>query len=220
MDLIRIFLVDDHPIVREGLKVLISSAPDLAVAGEADSVAGAIGWLQRHAADVVLLDLGLGARDALEDLPQLANAAGRARILVLTGSQDPDRHRAAVIGGARGLVLKDRPSEALLKAIRKVHAGELWFERATLESALQRTLSTLRREDSERAKVESLTAREREIIVRVSEGLKSEAIARQLAISEKTVRNHLSAIFEKLGVTDRLELLLYAYRQKLVKPPQ
>jgi two-component system nitrate/nitrite response regulator NarL len=220
MDTIRVFLVDDHPIVREGLKVLISNAPDLAVAGEADSAAGAIGWFETHTADVVLLDLALGAEDALEALPHLANAARGARILVVTGSGDPDRHRAALVAGARGLVLKDKPSDLLLKAIRKVHAGELWFDRGTLESALQRALSTQRRDESERAKVESLTAREREIILRVGDGLKNEAIARQLGISEKTVRNHLSAIFDKLGVTDRLELLLYAYRQKLIKPPQ
>jgi DNA-binding NarL/FixJ family response regulator len=220
MDIIRVFVVDDHPIVREGLKVLISNAPDLAVAGEADSAAGAIGWFEAHAADVVLLDLMLGDEDALEALPHLAKAARGARILVVTGSRDSDRHRAALIAGARGLVLKDKPSDLLLKAIRKVHAGELWFDRGTLESALQRALLTRRRDESERAKVESLTPREREILMRVGDGLKNEAIARQLGISEKTVRNHLSAIFDKLGVTDRLELLLYAYRQKLLKPPQ
>ena len=220
MDSIRVFVVDDHPIVREGLKMLISNAPDLALAGEADSAAGALAWLETHAAHVVLLDLALGTEDALEALPRLATAARGARILVVTGSRDTERHRAALIAGARGLVLKDKPSEVLLKAIRKVHAGELWFDRGTLESALERALTTQRRDESERAKVESLTPREREILLRVGEGLKNEAIARQLGISEKTVRNHLSAIFDKLGVRDRLELLLYAYRHKLIKPPQ
>ncbi|HZA51192.1 MAG TPA: response regulator transcription factor [Myxococcaceae bacterium] len=220
MDVIRVFLVDDHPVVREGLKVLLTSAPGLAVAGEADSTAAAIAWLQTNTTDVALVDLALGAEDAIEALPHLTNTARGAKILVLTGTRDPDRHRAALVAGARGLVLKDKPPEFLLKAIRKVHAGELWFDRVTMESALQRALSSQRRDDAERAKVESLTAREREIIVRVGEGLKSEAIAQKLGISEKTVRNHLSQIFDKLGVTDRLELLLYAYRQKLVKPPQ
>ena len=220
MDVIRVFLVDDHPVVREGLKVLLTSAPGLAVAGEADSTAAAIAWLQTNTTDVALVDLALGAEDAIEALPHLTNTARGAKILVLTGTRDPDRHRAALVAGARGLVLKDKPPEFLLKAIRKVHAGELWFDRVTMESALQRALSSQRRDDAERVKVESLTAREREIILRVGEGLKSEAIAQKLGISEKTVRNHLSQIFDKLGVTDRLELLLYAYRQKLVKPPQ
>src|ERR671919_1635324 len=220
MDVIRVFLVDDHPVVREGLKVLLSSAPDLAFAGEADSTAAAIAWLQMNTADVALVDLSLGAEDAVEALPHLSNAARGTKILVLTGTRDTDRHRAALVAGARGLVLKDKSPEFLLKAVRKVHAGELWFDRGTMESALQRALSSQRRDDAERAKVESLTAREREIILRVGEGLKSEAIAQRLGISEKTVRNHLSQIFDKLGVTDRLELLLYAYRQKLVKPPQ
>jgi DNA-binding NarL/FixJ family response regulator len=220
MDPIRVFLVDDHPVVREGLKVLLSNAPDLAVAGEADSGAAAISWFQSHSADMVLLDLALGSVDALEILPHLASAARAAKILVLTGDQDAERHREALVAGARGLVLKDKPPDVLLKAIRKVHAGELWFDRATMDSALQRALSRRRHDDAERAKIESLTAREREIILRVGQGMKSDAIARQLAISEKTVRNHLSQIFDKLGVSDRLELLLYAYRQKLVKPPQ
>jgi RNA polymerase sigma factor (sigma-70 family) len=214
-----VFLVDDHPVVREGLKVLLSNAPDLAVAGEADSGSAAISWFQAHSADLVLLDLALGSVDALEILPHVASAARGAKILVLTGDRDMDRHRAALLAGARGLVLKDKPPDVLLKAIRKVHAGELWFDRSTLDSALQRALSSQRRDDAERVKIESLTAREREIILRVGEGMKSDVIARQLGISEKTVRNHLSQIFDKLEVTDRLELLLYAYRQKLVKPP-
>jgi DNA-binding NarL/FixJ family response regulator len=220
MDRIRVFLVDDHPVVREGLKVLLANAPDLAVAGEADSGPAALSWFQTHSADVVLLDLVLGAVDALEVLPHLASAARGAKILVLTGDRDVERHRATLLAGARGLVLKDKPPDLLLKAIRKVQAGELWFDRATMDSALQRALSSQRRDDAERAKIESLTAREKEIIARVGEGMKSDAIARQLAISEKTVRNHLSQIFDKLGVSDRLELLLYAYRQKLIKPPQ
>src|ERR671918_2924884 len=158
MDVIRIFLVDDHPVVREGLKVLLSSAPDLAVAGEADSTAAAIAWLQTNTTDVALVDLALGAEDAIEALPHLTKTARGAKILVLTGSRDPDRHRAALVAGARGLVLKDKPPEFLLKAIRMVHAGELWFDRVTLESALQRALSSQRRDDAERAKVDSLTA--------------------------------------------------------------
>ena len=180
MDFIRVFLVDDHPVVREGLKVLLSSAPDLAFAGEADSTAAAIAWFQMNTADVALVDLSLGAEDAVEALPHLSNAARGTKILVLTGTRDTDRHRAALVAGARGLVLKDKSPEFLLKAVRKVHAGELWFDRGTMESALQRALSSQRRDDAERAKVESLTAREREIILRVGEGLKGEAIAQKL----------------------------------------
>jgi DNA-binding NarL/FixJ family response regulator len=117
------------------------------------------------------------------------------------------------------VVLKDKPPELLLKAIRRVHAGELWFDRATMEVAVQRAVSLERARAPEREKITALTAREKQIISLIGEGLRNSEIAARLGIGEKTVRNHLTIIFDKLGVSDRLELAVYAYRQGLAQVP-
>jgi DNA-binding NarL/FixJ family response regulator len=216
---IRVFLVDDHPVVREGLRMLLATADDLKVVGGASSVQEALAALALSPADVVVLDLDLGGRDGLELLPGLAAKAPETRVLVLTGIRDRERHRAVLSSGAHGVVLKDKPPELLLKAIRRVHAGELWFDRATMEVAVQRAVSLERARAPEREKITALTAREKQIISLIGEGLRNSEIAARLGIGEKTVRNHLTIIFDKLGVSDRLELAVYAYRQGLAQVP-
>jgi DNA-binding NarL/FixJ family response regulator len=219
MTALRVFLVDDHPVVREGLRMLLSTSNDLQVVGGASSVQEALSALALAPVDVVLLDLDLGGEDGLELLPGLAAMAPEARVLVLTGIRDRERHRAVLSAGAHGVVLKDKPPEMLLKAIRKVHAGELWFDRATMEGAVQKAISQERLRAPERQKISSLTLREKEIVALIGEGLRNTDIALRLGIGEKTVRNHLTIIFDKLGVSDRLELAVYAYRQGLVQRP-
>ncbi|HYX91763.1 MAG TPA: response regulator transcription factor [Myxococcaceae bacterium] len=216
---IRVFLVDDHPVVREGLRMLLATSDDLKVVGGASSVQEALAALALSPADVVVLDLDLGGRDGLELLPALAAKAPETRVLVLTGIRDRERHRAVLSSGAHGVVLKDKPPELLLKAIRRVHAGELWFDRATMEVAVQRAVSLERARAPEREKITALTAREKQIISLIGEGLRNGEIAARLGIGEKTVRNHLTIIFDKLGVSDRLELAVYAYRQGLAQVP-
>ena len=216
---IRVFLVDDHPVVREGLRMLLATSDDLKVVGGASSVQEALAALALSPADVVVLDLDLGGRDGLELLPALAAKAPETRVLVLTGIRDRERHRAVLSSGAHGVVLKDKPPELLLKAIRRVHAGELWFDRATMEVAVQRAVSLERARAPEREKITALTAREKQIISLIGEGLRNSEIAARLGIGEKTVRNHLTIIFDKLGVSDRLELAVYAYRQGLAQVP-
>ena len=219
MTSVRVFLVDDHPVVREGLKMLLSMSTDLQVVGGASSVQEALSALALAPADVVLLDLDLGGQDGLELIPGLATTAPEARVLVLTGIRDRERHRAVLSAGAHGVVLKDKPPELLMKAIRKVFEGELWFDRATMEVAVQKAVSLERARAPERQKISSLTHREKEIVALIGEGLRNTDIALRLGIGEKTVRNHLTIIFDKLGVSDRLELAVYAYRQGLVQTP-
>jgi two-component system, NarL family, nitrate/nitrite response regulator NarL len=216
---IRVFLVDDHPVVREGLKMLLATSDDLKVVGGAASVPEAVAALALAPADVVVLDLDLGGKDGLELLPTLSAKAPDTRVLVLTGIRDRERHRAVLSSGAHGVVLKDKPPELLLKAIRRVHAGELWFDRATMEVAVQRAVSIERARAPERDKITALTVREKQIVSLIGEGLKNSEIAARLGIGEKTVRNHLTIIFDKLGVSDRLELAVYAYRQGLAQVP-
>ena len=216
---IRVFLVDDHPVVREGLKMLLGTSDDLKVVGGASTVQEALSALALAPADVVVLDLDLAGKDGLELLPGLSARAPDTRVLVLTGIRDRERHRAVLSAGAQGVVLKDKPSELLLKAIRRVHAGELWFDRATMEVALQRAVSLERARAPEREKITALTAREKQIVSLIGEGLKNGEIGARLGIGEKTVRNHLTIIFDKLDVSDRLELAVYAYRQGLAQLP-
>jgi DNA-binding NarL/FixJ family response regulator len=212
---IQVFIVDDHPVVREGLRMLVGSARDLAIAGEAASAREAASRLGETGADVVLLDVVLGREDGLEELPRLRAAAPRARFLVITGVRGGNREAEALRAGAQGIVSKEASGELILKAIRKVHAGELWFEAAVLAAALHAALEESRRADPNRARIASLTAREREVVALVGQGLRNEEISRRLSIAEKTIRNHVSDACAKLGLPGRLELLVFANRYGL-----
>ncbi len=206
----RLFVIDDHPVLREGIKMLAESAGDVHVVGASASASGAIDSLARLEPDVVLLDLDLGEEDGLAWLPRLAQAAPRAAILILTALRDRARDEEALRAGARGLLLKDAPPDVLLKAIRSVAAGALWFDPRSLAAQRAEPPSV-----PEPAGILDLTARERDVVALVAEGMRNEEVGRRLGISEKTVRNHLTAAFQKLGVSGRLELVLLAARHGL-----
>ncbi|MBA3716285.1 MAG: response regulator transcription factor [Pyrinomonadaceae bacterium] len=215
---IRVMIVDDHPIVSAGLRMLLESDPALSVVGEAGNSAAALALAVETQPDVILLDLDLGGESGLDILPQLLSVTEKARVIILTGLRAPETHHRALQLGAMGLVFKEKTSEILIKAIRRVHAGEVWFDRSMMGTALSK-MSRAREAyelDPEVARIESLTDRECEVIMLVGEGLKNKQIAGRLYISETTVRHHLTSIFDKLQVTDRLELLIYAYRHRLV----
>ena len=219
---IRVLIVDDHVIVRAGLRMLLESQPDLLVVGEAGTCADALTLTTREQPDIILLDLDLSGEMALASIPALLAAAPQARILILTGVRDLELHRQAVRLGALGLVLKDKATEVLLQAIAKVQAGEVWLEGTMIASVLGEITRARRAPvvDREGAKIATLTDREREVITLVGEGLRNKQIADRLAISETTVRHHLTAIFAKLEVTDRLELVIHAYRHGLATLPR
>ena len=218
---IRVLIVDDHGIVRAGLRMLLESQPGLTVVGEAATCAEALALATGEQPDVIVLDLDLGMENAIESIPTLLSAVPEARILVLTGVRDPEAHREAVRRGAMGLVLKEHAAETLLEAIAKVRAGEVWLE----PSMVARVLGELTRPQAsqptspEATKIATLTEREREVITLVGEGLRNQHIAERLYLSQATVRHHLTAIFAKLDVSDRFELAIYAYQHGLAKPP-
>jgi DNA-binding NarL/FixJ family response regulator len=203
------FLVEDHPVVREGLRMLLDAAGDLHVLGVAASASAALAPLRAAPPDVVLLDLDLGEEDGLEWLPRILEAAPRAHVLILTAMRGPGRDEAALLAGARGFVHKEAPADELLRAIRTVAAGGLWFDPGVL--------GALRAPGPRADPLAALTAREREVVRLVGEGLRNEEVARRLGISEKTVRNHLTAVFDKVGVSGRLELVVFAYRHGLAR---
>ncbi len=215
---IRLIIIDDHVVVRAGLRMLLENCPGFEVVGEAGMLPQALEVAKSCDCDVILLDLDLSGNDGCELIAPLLKLQPRAHILILTGLRDPNLARRVTTLGARGIVLKEHASEALLKAIECVHRGELWMDRSLMASLI----SDLRRPpeplDRETVKIESLTPRERDVIALIGEGLKNKEIAKRLFLSETTVRHHLTSIFAKLEVDDRLELVIYAYRHGLIKP--
>ena len=218
---VRVLLVDDHGIMRAGLRMLLESHPGFLVVGEASTCADALALATETQPDVIVLDLDLGGENAVESIPTLLRTAPDTRILVLTGVRDPEVHRHAIRQGALGLVVKEKAMETLLQAIMKVRAGEVWLE----PTMIARVLGDLTRPpaspqaSAEATKIARLTEREREVITLVGEGLRNKHIAARLYISEATVRHHLTAIFAKLGLLDRFELAIYAYQHGLATPP-
>jgi DNA-binding NarL/FixJ family response regulator len=219
-ELIRVMLVDDHAVLRSGLRLLIESHPGMRVIGEAGSRTDALAVAEREQPDIILLDLNLPGTDGYELLPDLLHAVRGARVLILTGETDLEAHVRALRLGAIGVVLKEKAPEVLIKAIRGVYAGETWLDPAAVAKLLGQSSPSGEAPpfDSEAAKIATLTGREREVIALIGEGLKNKQIANQLFISEGTVRNYLTAIFSKLEVTDRFDLMMFAYKHKLAKP--
>lgn len=222
MQPIRVLLIDDHALVLAGLRMLIQSWAGFKVVGDATNRADALALTTREQPNIILLDLDLGQDNGLELIPDLLSAAKEARIIVLTGVRDLEAHRRAISLGAMGVVPKEKAAEVLIKSFEKVHSGEVWLDRSMMASVLaemSRSKET-KKISPEAAQIATLTSREREIITLLGEGLKNKQIAERLFISETTVRHHFTSIFDKLNVSDRFELLIYSYRQRLANPPQ
>jgi DNA-binding NarL/FixJ family response regulator len=206
---IRVLIVDDHALFREGLRLLLEKEPDIRVVGEAADGAQAVEQTEAHKPDVVLLDVLMPEVSGLDVLPRIRDKSPDTKVLIVTGFLEPNFIAAALSGGVRGYVLKTVPPATLVKAIRAVQAGEIWAERRILTMFLDRLLEKVndRRRLAPEAQ-EPLTAREREIAEWVIQGMRNREIAARLQISEKTVKTHLSNIFRKLNVNRRVELLL------------
>ena len=218
---IRIMIVDDHAVIRTGLRMLIEQDQTMNVVAMAGTRAEALLLATQEQPDIILLDLMLGDEDGLEFLPTLCEMSPRSRVLVLTGVQTTESHRSAIRRGAMGIVLKQQAAELLLKAIQKVHAGEVWIDRSMMGSVLEDVRTERNQAPSvEETKIARLTPREREVVALVSEGLKNKLIGERLYISETTVTHHLRSVLSKLEVSDRLELIIYAFRHGLAKMPK
>jgi len=218
---IRILIVDDQLIVREGLRMLIENHPGTKVVAMATTRSEALEIIAHEPCDLIILDLEFGGYSALSFIPQLREAAKTARVLVLTGSRDSETHEKAAQLGAMGVVLKEDAEDRLIKAIEKVYSGEAWLDRITLGNLLWKMSNQDKDSVDPRAKqISTLTDRERQVIALIAEGLKNRQIAERLFISPTTVTHHLSSIYSKLGVSDRLELVIYAFANKLAKMPE
>jgi DNA-binding NarL/FixJ family response regulator len=218
---IRILLVDDHIVVRAGLKLIIQSQPGMTIAGEAGNSDEAVALAASVQPDIILLDLDLGGESGTNLISRLIAAASEARIIALTGVRDREIHRQAVLLGAMGVVPKERAADALVSAIERVHAGEAWLDPSLVAGVLSEvSRARAPKIDPDSERIASLTNREREVINLIGEGIKNKEIADRLFISVTTVRHHLTSIFDKLEVADRVELLIYAFRHGLASPPR
>jgi len=220
---IRVLLVDDHELFVTGLSSLIQREPELTVVGQATNRTEALAAAALHP-DIILLDLDLGSENSLDFLPELLAIGDGARVIVVTGVPDPELHLRAVRLGAMGVVLKVESAQFLIKAIRKVYCGEVWLNNSIVSSVMMELLhpKAPKKKEPEAEKIASLTEREREVISLVAEGRRNKQIGERLFISEKTVRHYLTSIFDKLGVTDRLALMIYSYKHglaKIIPPP-
>jgi len=214
---IRVLLVESHQTMRAGLRLLIEREPGIEVVGEADTLRAALQIASREQPSIILVGLMVGADHDLDDLPLLLLASKDARALALTGTPDVNVDRRAVRAGAMGLIAKQSPPDVFIKAIRKVHMGEAWLDRCTVADVLTEMSRPVKQErvNATALQIGSLTKRERDIIKLVSRGYKNKLVAQHLAISDVTVRHHLTSIFSKLELTDRFELIIYAYKNGL-----
>ena len=216
---IRVLLVDDHKTMLWGLERLIESEnPRMQVIGKATNKAEIFAILKLSKPDVILLDLDLNGENSLDFLEELLQES-QARVLVFTGLQDPVVHQRAIINGASGVVLKNENADVILRAIKYVHAGELWFDRAAT-SRLLRSLNapvTTFNKASQHNKIATLTPKERQVITAMAliPGARNKVVADRLCMSEHTLRNHLTGIYAKLDLENRLELCMFAIEHKL-----
>jgi two-component system response regulator DevR len=210
---IRIVIVDDHTLFREGVRLILEPEPDLAVVGEAATVGQALPLIHGTRPDLVLLDLRLAQARGIDLLSQLVTSSGAPRVLILTAFPEEGDVADAIRLGAKGVVLKDATRDTLLAAIRGVAGGHLWLPRGLTAKVIAALAPTAPSSLAER--VGLLTPRERDIVSLVGQGLKNREIADRLAIAEKTIKGHLTHIFLKLGVQDRLELALLAVKTHL-----
>jgi two-component system nitrate/nitrite response regulator NarL len=215
-------LVDAQLLVREGLRLLIESKPGMSVVGQAGAMKQALEIAARTKPNIILLELNLGD-STIEFIPELLAAAKTARMILVTSILDATTHYQAIQFGAVGIVSKEQSPEILCKAIDKVHAGQAWLDRSTMAEVLARMShprSNGNQPNDEHPKNSMLSPREHQVIELLCRGLKNNDIAANLSISETTVRHHLTSIFAKLQVGNRLELIVYAYRHHLVEMPR
>jgi two-component system, NarL family, nitrate/nitrite response regulator NarL len=209
---IRIVILDNHILVRAGLRYIVESQPDLKVVGQAGNPNEALSLIASTQPDIILFEYDPKSGLSFEVFPDINKAWNQARLILVTGSNDRQIYLQAVQHGVLGIVSKTQPPDVLIKAIRKVHIGEAWIEHSVIANLVTNSFHghSAPAADPDAEGIGLLSERESEIIQFIGRGLKNKQIASQLCIAETTVRHHLTRIYSKLGVSDRLELLIFA----------
>ncbi|HET8631243.1 MAG TPA: response regulator transcription factor [Thermomicrobiales bacterium] len=211
--MIRILVVDDHPVVREGLVMMLGTQPDMEVVGEAGDGLAAVQRAAELTPDVVLMDLEMPGLDGPEAIQRIHAANPDARILVLTAYDTDERILQAVQAGARGYLLKGVPRDEIFQAVRVVDSGGSLLQPAVATKLLNRVGDLLRDERT----AETLTERELQVLELMAKGYRNKEIARELFITERTVKFHANIIFQKLNVDSRTEAVSEALRRGIIK---
>ena len=209
---ISVLIVDDHPVVRRGLRALLEVQDGIEVTGEAGDGAAALALAAERAPDVILLDLKLPGMDGIAVLGELRTRNNPARVLVLTSATEPASASLAVRSGAAGMLYKDVDPDALVRAIRSVHDGHLLLAPEAAGSLVRSAGSW--GPGAPGGGLDALTSREREVLAELTKGRSNREIARALGVSEKTVKAHVSSVLAKLGVQDRTQAALLAVRHQ------
>lgn len=212
MSSIRILIVDDHPVVREGLAAMLDRQEGMAVVGEASDGSAAVQKAIETTPDVILMDLRMPVMDGVEAMRRISARVPSARVIVLTTYDNDDFILRGIEAGAKAYLLKDAPREELFNAIRAVHGGESLVEPSASGKVLDR-FATLSNHTS---LAESLSDRELGILRLMATGAANKAIAAHLCISESTVKTHIQSIFQKLDVNDRTEAVTHALQKGII----
>jgi DNA-binding NarL/FixJ family response regulator len=214
---IKLIIVDDHTLFREGIKKILALEKDIEIVGEAFDGEEVISVLNHCQPDIMLLDIKMERVNGLQVLPRIVEQFPLLKVIILTAQVTSAESVKAIRDGARGIILKHAASEFLIKGIRKVAEGELWADSSTMTQVVDSLSRKYRVDRSPEKGRKELSEREIEVVTLVASGNRNKEIANKLFISEQTVKTHLSNIFQKLEVNDRLELALYAMRNGLVE---
>ncbi len=215
MKKIQILLVDDHSLVRQGLKQILELEHDIEIIGQAGDGEEALTKVQQLKPDVILLDINMPKLNGIQTLRRLKDMDKTTKVIMLTFHEDQEYLLETINLGANGYVLKDSESESLIQAVRDVYKGSTYIH-PSLTTGLVREFNRKNPEDKE-SKENKLTRREYEVLTLIAEGLNNKEIAGSLFISEKTVKNHVSNIFKKIDVNDRTQAAIYAYKHSIKK---
>lgn len=218
---IRILIADDHQLLRQGIRIFLTLEPDFEIVGEAADGEEAVALAKALQPDILLLDINMPKLTGIEAAARLKVECPSVRVLALTIHDDENYMMKMIQNGAAGYLLKDIEPSVMVQAIRKVHAGESYVEPSLTKKLFQGITSNEKSKQAELrqteiAASERLSAREVEVIQLVGRGMSNAEIARELFLSEKTVKNHLTNIFRKIQVTDRTQAVLYAIKNKIV----
>ena len=212
---IKVMLVDDHELIREGIKQILELENDIDVISQVGSGVEAIDLARRYKPDIILLDINMPEMNGIEVLKRLRDLGIESKVIMLTIYNDREYILETMKIGAEGYVLKDSDAEGLVKAIRDVNAGKTYIQPSIASLLIENGIKDELNEDLK--KINSLTKREYEVLTLIAEGLSNKDIADRLFISEKTVKNHVSSIFKKIEVNDRIQAAIFAFKNNIKK---
>lgn len=214
---ITVMIADDHVLLREGLKQILDLEEDIDVVAQAGDGKEAVEKAMKCKPDVILLDINMPKMSGIEALRRFKDLGASSKIIMLTIHDDREYLCETIKIGANGYILKDSDADSLIKAIRDVNNGKTYIQPSVASLLIEEINSKEKETNGDLLKVEALTKREYEVLTLVAEGLNNREIAERLFISEKTVKNHVSNIFKKIHVNDRIQAAIFAYRNNIKK---